>query len=261
MIDWSFWLTPWIAAWALAATLMLLTWVYYLITKVPSCVDVSWGLGITIVGLFFLNQHGWHDKAVLMGLLLVAWGARLSGFLYWNRIRTKDIDPRYETLVSGWSKKSIGYFFNYQLQAVLLLFITIPFYAMLMSRQHSWFLTDPVAITLVVVGISGEWLADWQLLQYKKNPTGPVCRQGLWSWSRHPNYFFEWLTWLGFSLFVLPFTFGWLGLITPVALFIIMFFVTGPITERQSLKSRGKAYADYQNNTSMFFPWSPSKKS
>jgi steroid 5-alpha reductase family enzyme len=113
---------------------------------------------------------------------------------------------------------------------------------------------------LFAVSIAGESHADAQLNAFKIDPAnkGKVCERGLWSASRHPNYFFVWLTWVSFALFALPASWGWLGLVAPAAILYLLLFVTGiPLTEEQSIRSRGDAYRDYQRRVSSFVPWFP----
>ncbi|MEJ2649483.1 MAG: DUF1295 domain-containing protein, partial [Sedimentisphaerales bacterium] len=107
------------------------------------------------------------------------------------------------------------------------------------------------------IGYVGSITADTQLYRFRKNPDnrGKVCQVGLWNYSRHPNYFFEILLWIGFALIGLPVRLGWLGLISPITLLLTMSLITGPISERQSLKSKPDAYRQYQKTTSMIIPW------
>jgi steroid 5-alpha reductase family enzyme len=100
-------------------------------------------------------------------------------------------------------------------------------------------------------------LADWQLAAFKRAPENAnrVCDVGLWRYSRHPNYFFEWMIWIAFAVFALPSPFGWLGMVGPVSILWLLLRVTGiPMTEAQSLRSRGDDYRRYQNSTSAFLP-------
>jgi steroid 5-alpha reductase family enzyme len=85
-----------------------------------------------------------------------------------------------------------------------------------------------------------------------------VCNRGLWAWSRHPNYFFEWLVWVAFFLFALPSPGGWAAIIGPIVILYLLLRVTGvPLAEQQSLRSKGDAYRRYQETTSAFFPRPP----
>lgn len=102
---------------------------------------------------------------------------------------------------------------------------------------------------LWLLALSGEALADAQLAAFKKNPAnkGQVCAVGLWRYSRHPNYFFEWLVWVSFFVFALASPCGWLAIVGPASILYLLLRVTGiPMTEEQSLRSRGDAYRRYQ---------------
>lgn len=249
----------WLTGWGALALLMFFTWLIYLKTQLPSVVDVSWSLAIMLAGLFFLSQNPWSNKSILIASILVIWAFRLAGYLYLTRIRKNEVDKRYEDIISSWHKKNIGYFFNYQLQAILALGIATPFY-FIASTPTNFLTLDYIGIGIIVLALPLETLADRQLYRYKQNPHGPVCDIGLWRYSRHPNYFFEWCIWVGFSLMALSNPYGYIGLLSPALLFFIMVVLTGPITERNSLKSRGQAFKAYQKRTSMFFPWPPKAK-
>lgn len=112
------------------------------------------------------------------------------------------------------------------------------------------------------MGFGGVALADWQLARFKSqaDSRGKTCRAGLWRYSRHPNYFFEWLHWCAYLLLALGGPYSWLAAITPLVLLYFLLFVTGiPPTEKQALASRGDDYRDYQRTTSPFVPWFPRK--
>jgi steroid 5-alpha reductase family enzyme len=108
------------------------------------------------------------------------------------------------------------------------------------------------------MSLSGEALADRQLESFKRDPQnrGRVCDVGLWRYSRHPNYFFEWLIWLSYALYASTSPAGWAAWIAPALILYFLLRVTGiPATEAQALRSRGDAYRRYQARTSPFVPW------
>jgi steroid 5-alpha reductase family enzyme len=118
------------------------------------------------------------------------------------------------------------------------------------------------AVGLWLVAIIGETVADRQLAAFRANPDnrGRTCRSGLWAYSRHPNYFFEWLNWCAYALMALPAPYGWAGLASPVIMLFLILKVTGvPPSEEQALASRGDDYRDYQRTTSVFIPWFPKR--
>ena len=110
-------------------------------------------------------------------------------------------------------------------------------------------------LVVMILGFIIEIVSDYQLSRYRKKPVGPVCEQGLWAYSRHPNLFGDWLIWLGASVLSFTVSHGWLGLFSPLILFCVMNFITIPITEKQSLNNRGNDYAEYQQRVSQFFVW------
>ena len=110
------------------------------------------------------------------------------------------------------------------------------------------------------IGLIGEAAADAQLARFKANPAnrGRTCRDGLWRYSRHPNYFFEWTIWVGFFIVALGSPFGWATLVAPSLMLYILLYVTGiPAAEAASLRSRGDEFREYQRTTSAFVPWPP----
>ena len=117
-----------------------------------------------------------------------------------------------------------------------------------------------LGLLLWAVGILGESLADRQLARFRADPArrGQVCQEGLWRYSRHPNYFCEWLVWLGYGVYALASPWGWIGLLAPALMYHFLVNVTGvPMTEALSVKSKGEAYRRYQQTTNAFFPGPP----
>ena len=115
-------------------------------------------------------------------------------------------------------------------------------------------------IALCAFGIVFEAVADWQLARFQRVPSlrGQVMDRGLWRYSRHPNYFFEWSAWLGFALLATSTPYGWIAWFAPAVMLYLLFKVTGiPATEAQALRSRGADYREYQRTTSVFVPWFP----
>jgi steroid 5-alpha reductase family enzyme len=109
-----------------------------------------------------------------------------------------------------------------------------------------------------LLALAGESLADYQLKQFKagRAGTGRVCQVGLWRYSRHPNYFFEWLIWVAFFVFALGSPWGWLTIYCPALMLFFLIKVTGiPMTEELAVKTKGEEYIQYQRTTSGFVPW------
>lgn len=239
---------------------MTIVWVIYRVLKNPSVVDVSWSLGLMMAGLIYLGEHTLNLRTTMIAALLIIWALRLAGYLWYTRIRLGHVDKRYLELSHSWKiAKSLGFFLNFQLQALFILILSIVFLFAATDSPTSISLVDGIAAFIVALGIGGESIADLQLNQFKSKHKGKTCDVGLWQYSRHPNYFFELLVWCGFFLFGLQHNFGWVGIVSPIWLYIIFTKMTIPITERSSIHSRGQAYLDYQQKTSMLFPWPPKR--
>jgi steroid 5-alpha reductase family enzyme len=107
-----------------------------------------------------------------------------------------------------------------------------------------------------------EWTADVQLARFRSDPAnrGRTMRSGLWRYSRHPNYFFQTMTWVAYALVATQAPWGWLAWSAPLLLCGLVVFVTGvPPAEESSLRSRGDDYRRYQSETSVFVPWFPKR--
>jgi steroid 5-alpha reductase family enzyme len=140
---------------------------------------------------------------------------------------------------------------------VFIAFLALPFYLMALNPEPRLLPIEYAGAAVWLIGIIGESVADRQLKRFKDDPAnkGRTCQAGLWSLSRHPNYFFEWIIWVGYGIAALGSPFGWLGLCSPVVMLYVLVFVTGiPLTEEQALRSRSD-YREYQRTTSPFIPW------
>jgi steroid 5-alpha reductase family enzyme len=158
-------------------------------------------------------------------------------------------------------------FFLLQKQAL----VSVPlFLAMLVAAWNPapFGLQDWLAILVLIIAITGEGVADRQLSRFRANPAnrGQLCDVGLWSWSRHPNYFFEWLGWVAYPIFAIDFAgghpFGWLALAGPACMYWLLVHVSGiPPLEAHMAARLGERYRRYQAQTSAFFPLPPARKS
>lgn len=235
---------------------MCFVWMVYRVLKNPSVVDASWSIGLLISGLIYLGSSPITPRSAIVGALLTLWALRLAGHILYTRIFQGHVDKRYTELSNSWKiNQALVFFLNFQLQGLLIFIISFLFYFISNTNNSSFSFIDVMAIIMVFVGVFGETVADLQLSRFKVHHKGGVCNIGLWNYSRHPNYFFDWFTWLGFTVFAVQSHYGYLGLISLLVLFLIFTQITGPLTERGSVKSRGQKYIDYQKSTSMFFPW------
>lgn len=226
-------------------------------------VDVVWSYAFGLVALLYAAlAAGWTPRRVLVATLVAVWSARLGTYLY-RRVmgHHPEEDGRYKEMRVRWARNFAREMFRfYQFQAVSVVVLSIPFLIALGRPEPRFTALDWAALALFIVAQTGEALADAQLAAFKRNPAnqGRVCDTGLWSVSRHPNYFFVSLTWLSFALFALSAPWGWLGLVAPASILYLLLFVTGiPMTEQQAVRTKGDAYRDYQRRVSAFVPWFP----
>jgi steroid 5-alpha reductase family enzyme len=193
-------------------------------------------------------------------VLASLWGFRLAGYLYVDRIRGKDEDGRYRELRAKWGADANSRFFwFFQFQALFVVFFSLPFALVCLDPDPAISGLAWTGVGVWAVGNGGTIVADRQLARWRANPDnhGMTARTGLWSWSRHPNYFFEWVSWCGVALVATTAPWGWIAWIVPAGLLFLLFRVTGiPATERQALRSRAD-YAEYQRTTSAFVPLPP----
>jgi steroid 5-alpha reductase family enzyme len=228
---------------------MLVIWWLALRINNLGIVDIAWSYAFGPVAIFYAaTTHGDPVRRWLIAGMATLWSVRLGTHLY---IRVMGHHPhedvRYAKMREKWGKnlKSQVLIF-FELQAVLIVLLSTPFLLACQNRQPG------------ISTILGEGLADWQLKQFRSRPEnkGQICKTGLWNYSRHPNYFFEWLVWVGFFLFAWDSPGGCFTVFCPALMLFFLLRVTGiPLTEELSLKSKGDAYREYQRTTSAFVPW------
>ena len=222
-------------------------------------VDAFWAWSIGASAIFIaIYSQGFEGRRWLLAALTGLWAIRLGGFLFWGRVKKGLRDGRYEAMIAAMGNKlDLKMFLFFQIQVVSVILLSVTFVAVA-STSHFWNIFDALAILLFIVAIVGQSKADKTLNEFRLKPEnkGKVCNEGLWAISRHPNYFFEWLHWLSYVLLSIgSLPQAYVSLVGPVALLILVLKVSGiPLTEAQTLKSRGEAYKQYQKITPAFFP-------
>jgi len=247
----------------LMAGLFALTWTFARRVDNYSWVDVTWAFGLGFLGCFWLgNGGGFGVKQAGAGALLALWSVRLTWHLQQRIRRTHPHeDARYGVLREAWRGREGGAFFAfYQAQALSVVLLALPFWFIAVDPDHGWGLWETIGMVVSLLGIVGESVADAQMSRFKAKHacSTAVCNMGLWHYSRHPNYFFESVIWLGFYLFACGSQWGWTTIHSPCVIIFLLLKVTGiPPSEAASLLRRGPAYRAYQQSTSPFIPWPP----
>lgn len=250
---------------ATVAALMLVLWLIHLRTGNAAIVDAGWAGGLAILGVLYAAlAGGFRLRSALIGLMAAIWGFRLAGFLLASRIIGHPEEGRYQELRRQWKTNlPLKFLAFFQFQALLCVVLSVPFFIAARNPHPAISPLEWIAALLWLLAMAGEALADAQLEKFKSDPTnkGRTCQAGLWRYSRHPNYFFEWLIWIAFALFALPSPGGYWAFLSPALILYFVLRVTGiPATEAQALRSRGDEYRRYQQTTSAFIPWFPKKR-
>ena len=252
---------PWLLSligWAVTALAMAGLWFLQRRTGNAGWVDVAWTFAIGIGGVAHAALgDGWLPRRILVGTLIGLWSLRLGCHL-WQRVASEAEDGRYANLREKLGSGSDRWFFVFfQAQGLLAVLLCLPIAVVAASQVPSFRIWDGLAVALFAISWVGEAIADRQLKAWKQNELnrGRTCRRGLWRYSRHPNYFFEWLHWLVYPVMAVGMAFApWLWL-APLSMWILIRYVTGiPPTEEQSVRSRGEDYRQYQRTTNAFFP-------
>lgn len=245
----------------LASTVMAALWVVQARIGDASHVDVAWAVLISSAAILYtLLADGDAGYRVLAAVLAAVWGFRLGAYLLFDRVLGKEEDGRYGSLRAKWgARANRNFFWLFQLQAVFVVFFSLPFAFVALEPKSGFDTLVWLGIAVWAVGNAGTIASDRQLARWRANPanSGKTAHDGLWSWSRHPNYFFEWINWCGIALVATATPQGWIAWLVPSGLLVLLFRVTGiPATEAQALRSRAD-YADYQRTTSVFVPLPP----
>lgn len=258
---------PWLwlaGAWGATAFAFVGVWLYCQRKANAGYIDVAWafaiGVGVIVAGAMLGDNP---QRQTLIALLGGTWAFRLAWHLF-KRIHGKEEDGRYQNMRDYFGDKAgLAFFIFFQMQAGFVVLFLAPMVAA-MTRAGDLDGRDALGAGIWLTAIVGEFIADKQLADFKRDPdeTGKVCKGGLWRYSRHPNYFFEWVHW--FAYFVIGLrvseSIGYAALAGPVVMLLFLLFVTGvPYTERRAVQSKGEAYRQYQRETSAFIPWFPKK--
>ncbi len=244
--------------------MMFLGWTFSVQRRNVTIVDSLWGMGFVLIAwLTFFQLEGMEMRALLITVLTTLWGIRLALYLTWRNYG-KGEDPRYaQWRKAGGERFWITSLFKvFLLQAVFLWAIALVIQAGQTGsgpQRLGWM--DLVGTLIWLAGFVFEAVGDWQLARFKANPANQekVMDQGLWRYTRHPNYFGESLIWWGLFIIAASHPANWWTVVSPVIITAVLLKMTGiPLTEKLIVEKR-PGYRDYISNTSAFFPWAPKK--
>ena len=243
--------------WAVMAAVMLALWARQCFTRNAGSVDVAWAFGTAaMIAWLAWAADGSPARRWLVAALGVAWGVRLGLHLA-RRVRNEPEDGRYRALRGSLgSRAQPVMFLFFQMQAGwALLFALAPWAASShYGKLGAW---DLAGVAIWIVAFVGEWAADRQLARFRADPAnhGRVCDTGLWRYSRHPNYFFEWIHWFAYVAIGAGSPHWWVALAGVALAYVFLTRLTGiPYNEMQALRTRGEAYRRYRMSTAAFIP-------
>ncbi len=245
------------------ALAMAIAWWVCVISGRSGWADTFWSFTVGLAGvaaalwpLGDLTARNW-----LVAGLVAFWSLRLGLHIAGRTLRGGD-DPRYAELKRGWGDRYRGQLLLFlEIQAAVALVLAMAVMAAA-SNPAPLGLGDALGVLIAVAAIVGEGVADGQLSRFARNPAnkGKVCDTGLWAWSRHPNYFFETLYWVALLPIGIGHGWGLFAIAAPVMMFVLLRYVSGvPPLEQHMLRSRGAAFADYQQRVPAFVPRPPRK--
>lgn len=245
--------------------LMFLAWLFSLVQRDASVVDVAWGLGVVLVAwLSFALADGAQSRKALMVALTTIWGLRLSGYLA-SRITREGEDFRYQEMRRRYGERFplISLVAVFAFQGFGLWTVSLPVQAAQVPNSPSALTgLDLAGVALWAVGMFFEIVGDLQLSRFRADPRnrGKVLDGGLWRYTRHPNYFGDFCVWWGLYALALATREAWWSVVGPLVMSFILLRLSGlPVMERHLRRREG--YEDYVRRTSAFFPFVRSEKS
>ena len=226
--------------------------------KDNSIVDIGWGAGFIFLTLVLLLHFTEIPASMyLISLMILLWGARLSIYI-WGRNHGKPEDFRYAAWRKQWGRKQplISFFRVFMLQGAFMWIIATPVYFAFAVAGELNPVTSTAAGVIFLTGLIFESLADAQMSRFRKDPAnkGKLISSGLWSISRHPNYFGEALCWWGIGLFAFSVSGIWMSFISPLVITLLLRFVSGVPLLEAKYKDR-EDFREYAKKTSVFVPF------
>jgi steroid 5-alpha reductase family enzyme len=226
------------------------------VLKDNSIVDVAWGPGFIFVAIFTLFVSEINLRKIIFNALILAWGLRLSIYIF-LRNSGRGEDFRYKNWRNTWKHFVFRSFFQvFMLQGLIMFIVALPLIRVNSAAPRNIGFFDVIGFVIFVCGFIFEVAGDLQMLRFKKQPenAGKLMKNGLWKYTRHPNYFGEVLLWWGIWLFAMPEINGLLTIIGPLTITLLIRYVSGvPMLEN---KYTGRAdWEAYKVETPVFIPF------
>jgi steroid 5-alpha reductase family enzyme len=250
----------------LVALYMTVWFALALVKRDNSVADIAWGLGFVLIAVFTFLRRGSLFLPLLITALVVTWGARLAVHIL-VRNRKRGEDPRYAEWRRRWGRSFVwrSYLQVFLLQGFFLLVISAPVILIntgpaphpSLDSGFPWWLTG---LLVWLAGFFFEAVGDAQLARFRRDPAnkGRIMDRGLWTYTRHPNYFGESLMWWGICLIALEVPYGWTTVVSPLLITFLLVKVSGiPLLEKRY--AGNAAFQAYARRTSAFVPWFPKK--
>lgn len=243
--------------------MMLVLWLFSLVIKNASIVDIAWGGGFVMVAwVSAIAAHGQSLRGNLLLVLSTLWGLRLAGYLAWRNIGHGE-DFRYRAMRKHYGVRFplISLVTVFAVQGALMWVVSLPLQLGQIDSETGVGAIAIAGTIIWVIGFGFESIGDIQLARFKAKPdsAGKVMRTGLWKYTRHPNYFGDSLVWWGMAIVAAESSKGRPGLIGAIAMtYLLMKFSGVPFLEKTITKRRPE-YVEYQAATSAFFPRRPKR--
>ena len=258
-MDWTLFLWAWFGT----IPMMVALWLYYrFYHRNVFLADVGFCAGFGLVSLSLgMMTAGDAGHRIVVAAMGAGYAFRLAGYLFLTRVLNATEDARYQLIrqklgdrVEWWG---FLYFFG---QSFAISVFSVPLLVLMANPSDTWSFLELLGICVWAIGVGGETIADFQLNDFRKQlqNKGKTCREGLWRYSRHPNYFFEGVHWCAYVVMSVGIKDVWFTLVAPVIMIGALLKVTGiPFAEARALASRGADYREYQRTTNAFIPWFP----
>jgi steroid 5-alpha reductase family enzyme len=241
--------------------LLLITYLSFMLFTVQykkdnSIGNFTWGGGVFLITIYTFLIGNFVVRSILLTSMITLWAIRLIIYLYFRY--KKGADQRFIEWQKQWGRYAlfISFWWIFIMNGSLLLSMSVPSIVVNKSSLQGLYWLDFIGLLIWLVGFTCESVADYQLYKFMHNPTnkGKIMMEGLWHYSRHPNYFGEITMWWGIFCIALSVPYGLIAIVAPVTITILLVFFTGvPMLER--VFKDNPEYQEYKKHTSMLIPW------